>query len=99
MRNTHDARAQLKQEAKDWKVAARRVQDMYAAAWNYQIANTKFTRANAQHPAHIELENPVQVSNNFRAAAQADQDLGRDIVGDIQNYKREIRPANAELAR
>lgn len=31
---------------------------MYAAAWNYQVANTKFTRGNAQHPPSIELENP-----------------------------------------
>lgn len=72
---------------------------MYAAAWNYQIANTKFTRATAQHPAHIELENPQQVSNNFRAAAQADEDLGRNIISDVKNYSREIQPAKAELAR
>ena len=33
MRNTHNARAQLKNEAKEWKAASKNVQDMYAAAW------------------------------------------------------------------
>lgn len=72
LENTADARAKLKKEAADWKVASKRVQDMYAAAWNYQIAETKFTPATDAHPAHIKLERPLEVSNKWRAAAQAD---------------------------
>jgi len=70
---------------------------MYAAAWNYQVSQTKFTPATAQAPAHIELENPQQVSNNFRAAAQADQDLGQHIVADVQNFRNATAPARATL--
>ena len=49
---------------------------MYAAAWNYQVAQTKYTPATNAKAAHFELENAGKVSNNYRAAAQADQDLG-----------------------
>ena len=73
LEDTADARAKLKKEAADWKLASKRVQDMYAAAWNYQIAETKFTKATDTHPAHIDLANPQAVSNKWRAAAQADQ--------------------------
>jgi len=59
LENTAGARAQLKKEAADWKEGSKRVQDMYAAAWNYQIAQTKYTPATATAPAHIELDNSV----------------------------------------
>lgn len=57
LNNTAGARAQLKKEAADWKAGSKRVQDMYAAAWNYQIAETKYTPATETAPAHIELNN------------------------------------------
>lgn len=88
MNNTANARAQLKKESEDWKVASKRVQDMYAAAWNYQVAETKYTPATDSAPAHIELENAKEVSDNYRAAAQADQDLWEDIGSDLANYKK-----------
>lgn len=83
LEDTKDARSKLKAEAKDWKTAAKRVEDMYAAAWNYQVAESKFTAATEKAPAHIELEDPKGVSNKWRAAAQADENLGKDIVADI----------------
>lgn len=72
---------------------------MYAAAWNYQIAQTKFTKGTATAPPSIELNNPDKVSDNFRAAAQADQDLGKDIMGDLKTYGQQIKPAKAELKK
>merc|ERR1719263_218026 len=72
---------------------------MYAAAWNYQVAESKFTAATEKAPAHIELEDPKGVSNKWRAAAQADEDTGKDIIGDIKAYGKAIAPAKAELAK
>lgn len=83
MENTNGAREQLKADAKDWDIAGKRVQDMYTAAWNYQVAQTKFTPASAKGPAHIEMNNQQAVSNNYRAAAQADEDLWKGIRGDV----------------
>jgi hypothetical protein len=70
---------------------------MYAAAWNYQVAETKFTPATAATPAHIELNNPVKVSNNWRAAAQADENLHEEVRSDIHRYTDAIRPAQGVL--
>jgi len=75
MENTAGARDALKKDVAEWKQARTRVNDMYAAAWNYQVAETKFTPATDAAPAHLELNNAVKVSNNWRAAAQADEDL------------------------
>lgn len=79
MKNTDGARDQLKADNAQWKAAGKRVSDMYAAAWAYQVANTKYTPASAKGPATFELQKPQQVSNNYRAAAQADEDLGDKI--------------------
>jgi len=95
--NTNGARDALKADVQDWKAAGKRVSDMYAAAWNYQIAETKFTPASATGPAHVELQNPVKVSNNYRAAAQADQDLGNTIKSDIAHFNQAITPARNVL--
>jgi hypothetical protein len=83
LEDTKDARSKLKAEAQDWNTAAKRVDDMYAAAWNYQVAESKYTAATEAKPASIELQDPKGVSNKWRAAAQADEDLGKDIVSDI----------------
>lgn len=72
LNNTADARNHLKSEVAQWKAGSKRVSDMYAAAWNYQVAQTKFTAADASHPATFELENAQAVSNNWRNATQAD---------------------------
>lgn len=47
MQNTKGARAELKADAAQWKAASKRVSDMYAAAWAYQVENTKYTPATA----------------------------------------------------
>ena len=72
LNNTAGARNNLKSEVAQWKAGSKRVSDMYAAAWNYQVAQTKFTAADASHPATFELENAQAVSNNWRNATQAD---------------------------
>jgi hypothetical protein len=55
MNDTKGARAELKADHAQWKAAGKRVKDMYAAAWAYQVENTKFTPASAKGPATIEL--------------------------------------------
>ena len=42
MENTAGARDALKKDVAEWKQARTRVNDMYAAAWNYQVAETKY---------------------------------------------------------
>jgi len=84
--NTADARSKLKAEAQQWNAAGKQVRDMYSAAWNMQIAETKFTPATATAPASIKLDNSSKVTGAYRVAAQADQNLGNDIIGDIMNY-------------
>jgi len=59
---------------------------MFAAAWNMQIANTKFIPASEIQASSIHLDNPNGVSDAFRAAAQADQNLGKDVIGDAMAY-------------
>jgi len=97
MENTNGARDNLKKDVADWKEASKRVGDMYAAAWSYQVAETKFTQATNTAPAHIELQNADKVSDNWRAAAQADEDLAARERGDVMDYVKAIRPANEEL--
>ena len=70
---------------------------MYAAAWNYQIEQTKFTPSTADAAAHIELNNQTQTSNNWRAAAQADENLGNSIVNDIMSYGQSVQSQRATL--
>ena len=91
MNNTKGARDALKADHAQWKAAGKRVSDMYAAAWAYQVENSKFTPATAKGPATIELEKPQQVSNNWRSAAQADEDLGGKIMGDIKNFNTNVK--------
>ena len=76
LENTNDARTKLANEANDWKAAGQRVSGMYAAAWNYQIEQTHFTPSTATSPASIEQTNATQAGNNWRSAAQADENLG-----------------------
>ena len=76
LENTNDARTKLANEANDWKAAGERVQGMYAAAWNYQIEQTHFTPSTATSPASIQQTNATQAGNNWRSAAQADENLG-----------------------
>jgi hypothetical protein len=97
MENTAGARDTLKKDAAEWKQARMRVNDMYAAAWNYQVAETKFTPATDAAPAHLELNNSVKVSNNWRAAAQADEDLQHRQQQDVKDYMVDIKPAQGIL--
>jgi len=55
MNNTKGARDALKADHAQWKAAGKRVSDMYAAAWAYQVENTKYTPATAKGPATFEL--------------------------------------------
>ncbi len=59
---------------------------MYKAAWDYQIQSSKYTKATETAPATIKLENPKDVSNKWRAAAQADENLGNKEVKDIEDF-------------
>lgn len=70
---------------------------MYAAAWNYQVAQTKYTAADASHPATFELEDAQSVSDNWRSAAQADQDLGNRMMGEVKNFYNQTQPARNTL--
>merc|ERR1719263_2100854 len=72
---------------------------MYAAAWNYQVAESKFTAATEAKPAHIELQDPKGVSNKWRAVYEANDGLEKDIFADIQAYGKAIAPAKAQLKK
>merc|ERR1719263_699242 len=72
---------------------------MYAAAWNYQVAESKFTAATEAKPAHIELQDPKGVSNKWRAVYEANDGLEKDIFADIQAYGKGVAPAGAQLKK
>lgn len=43
------------------------------------------------------MNNQQAVSNNYRAAAQADEDLWKGIRGDVQNFNKQVAPARNVL--
>lgn len=71
--------------------------DMYKAAWDFQIQHSKFTPATQTAPATIELEDPVAVSDQWRTAAQADENLGDEEVRDIEEFIRATRAERSAL--
>lgn len=91
--NTAGAREKLKKDAQEWQQAGKNVMDMYKHAWNYQMAHSKYTPATPTAPATVKLEDPQAVSNQWRAAAQADENLGNEEVRDIEEF---IRATKAE---
>jgi len=60
---------------------------MYAAAWNMQIKNTVFVPATETQAPRVFLKNQDGISDSYRAAAQADQNLGKDMVTDAMKFK------------
>jgi len=51
-----------------------------------QIKNTVFVPATKIQAPRVFLKNEDGVSDAFRAAAQADQNLGKDVIGDAMAY-------------
>jgi len=71
LENTNGARDQLRAESTQWKAANQRVNDMYAAAWNYQIAQVKYTPATATQAGHFDLSNNAEITNRWEAVDNA----------------------------
>ena len=71
LENTNGARDQLRAESTQWKAANQRVNDMYAAAWNYQIAQVKYTPATSTQAGHFDLSNNAEITNRWEAVDNA----------------------------
>ena len=61
------------------------------------MANIHYDAPRPGHPGSIDFTNTDQVVQNWRNAIQADQNLGKEMVGDVKTYKGQIAPARAAL--
>ena len=61
------------------------------------MANIHYDAPRPGHPGSIDFSNTDQVVQNWRNAIQADQNLGKEMVGDVKTYQAQIAPAKAAL--
>jgi len=80
-------RKELKADVQGCIEDSQKVDDMFAAAWNMQIENTVFVPASEIQAPRIFLKNQDGVSDAYRTAAQADQNLGKEVITDAMKFK------------
>jgi hypothetical protein len=92
MENTQVARNTLKQESQQWKPEARQVNQGFKDAWDFDMQNIHYDPVRPGHPGSIEFTNADQVAQKWRNAMQADQNFGKEVISDFNEYNAAVAP-------
>ena len=94
---TEAPREKLNHEAKDWAEEGREVRQQYKEAVEFSLENIHYDAPRPGHPGSIDFTNNNQVAEAWRDAIESDEELGHEIVEDVQEYEQEVAPAKAAL--